>query len=937
MGCCAAGLGPSTCCVLSLLCPSRAVSGFSTAARGGKPASRAPEWLHGLLLRILARDLAVGAGLTALLLACGEPAERATEGSPGRGVTALGLPRPGRSRSRLLRAGSREPRGNEPYDLVIVTLDTVRADRLSCYGYGRDTTPHLDALAAGGLRFTRCLAPVPTTLPSHTSMFTGVMPLRHGVLANLHQGLVYERDSGLQTLAQALAERGYATAGFVSALPCAGGPASRTASRPTTSRSASSARAAARPIVPLPGSSRPRCRPSCGCTGSTRTTPTSRRRPTTRPSMRRTASWRPGWLRAQCLPGPSASRRTVGRPARGERGLRRRAAGHGRGARPPRRGAPGARTLGPHRAGGHRGPRRGTRSARRARPRAGLGRPHPGALGDPRPGDRARDDRRGAQRDGPPADRAAAAAGPHPGAARGPSLGRGSSAGVGGGRAGPHPVVAAPAGGPGPRPCRHGCAPGSCCGPARGYCLRPPRGPARARGRGRRAPGRAPRARALDASLAAERADADGRVRRATEAEQAGLQALGYGGGDAPVQATDRPNGRARGASETLRRAVRVIGPRTPDGQGQSLAPRADEGSGSRRSALLAPWPSRVTRSPSPSSSAPRPGRARPPPGPRRPAARSASSRTRTSPHQVRLIEEARSRDPHEDRNRGQLSRTSPPGPRSLLTDPTPGAGPRGAPAGAPRPRGLGGPSACGRQRGPAGPSSSFPATWPPRAPLPRAGAGPWSAVALAAHEPPRHPLRAPRRAPTGPRPACSRSRLWACRLHAAARPPLAPSRSSPSTGALTWATPAVRPRPSASPCSRRSGRRRERGARPWCSGTARSARRRPLARDGGPVPSRTCSAPADSDVRGGRASTAAALCPGRAPAALPEQVHRPRLQPPPVGPVVLGALLELLLLAGSGWVRRWLGAASASYEPAPARSERADGPPRAARPSRSP
>ena len=170
-------------------------------------------------LRILARELAVGAGLTALLLACGEPAERATEGEPGAGRGGSPVSEAGASAEPATARRAPRAAGDEPYDLVIVTLDTVRADRLSCYGYGRDTTPHLDALAAGGLRFTRCLAPVPTTLPSHTSMITGVMPLRHGVLANLHQGLVYERDPGLQTLAQALAERGYATAGFVSALP----------------------------------------------------------------------------------------------------------------------------------------------------------------------------------------------------------------------------------------------------------------------------------------------------------------------------------------------------------------------------------------------------------------------------------------------------------------------------------------------------------------------------------------------------------------------------------------------------------------------------------------------------------------------------------------------------------------------------------------------
>lgn len=104
-------------------------------------------------------------------------------------------------------------------DIILVTLDTVRADRFSCYGYRRETSPHLDGLAAEGARFVRCLAPAPTTLPSHTSMFTGLEPLEHGVLANLHEGMIYERHPGLLTLTETLEGAGYATGGFVSAQP----------------------------------------------------------------------------------------------------------------------------------------------------------------------------------------------------------------------------------------------------------------------------------------------------------------------------------------------------------------------------------------------------------------------------------------------------------------------------------------------------------------------------------------------------------------------------------------------------------------------------------------------------------------------------------------------------------------------------------------------
>jgi arylsulfatase A-like enzyme len=104
-----------------------------------------------------------------------------------------------------------------------VTLDTLRADHLGCYGYPRDTTPNLDALAARGLRFEGCRAPMATTLPSHLSLFTGTHPLRHGVLANLAHGVVFERDRSLVTLAEELRGSGYATAAFLGSFVLRGG------------------------------------------------------------------------------------------------------------------------------------------------------------------------------------------------------------------------------------------------------------------------------------------------------------------------------------------------------------------------------------------------------------------------------------------------------------------------------------------------------------------------------------------------------------------------------------------------------------------------------------------------------------------------------------------------------------------------------------------
>ncbi|MBL8841303.1 MAG: sulfatase [Planctomycetes bacterium] len=113
-----------------------------------------------------------------------------------------------------------------PQNLVVVTLDTVRADRLGCYGYFRDTTPNLDRFAADALRFTRCQVPIAQTTPSHTSLFTGVGPFEHGVTSNHARRpqeeraeLGLETGATLRTLAESFAARGYATGGFVTATP----------------------------------------------------------------------------------------------------------------------------------------------------------------------------------------------------------------------------------------------------------------------------------------------------------------------------------------------------------------------------------------------------------------------------------------------------------------------------------------------------------------------------------------------------------------------------------------------------------------------------------------------------------------------------------------------------------------------------------------------
>lgn len=97
------------------------------------------------------------------------------------------------------------------YNVLLITLDTTRADHLGCYGYAPAKTPDLDRLAREGVRFSRAYCPAPLTLPSHVSIMTGLYPVTHGVRNNGH-----DLPSGIRTLAQILKAKGYATAAFVS-------------------------------------------------------------------------------------------------------------------------------------------------------------------------------------------------------------------------------------------------------------------------------------------------------------------------------------------------------------------------------------------------------------------------------------------------------------------------------------------------------------------------------------------------------------------------------------------------------------------------------------------------------------------------------------------------------------------------------------------------
>jgi choline-sulfatase len=107
----------------------------------------------------------------------------------------------------------RVPKAPAHPNLVLVTLDTVRADHLGCYGDRQAITPALDRLAAEGLRFADASSAVPLTLPSHTSLLTGLLPLHHGLRNNGAGAL----RTGTATLATLLSGAGYHTGAFVGA------------------------------------------------------------------------------------------------------------------------------------------------------------------------------------------------------------------------------------------------------------------------------------------------------------------------------------------------------------------------------------------------------------------------------------------------------------------------------------------------------------------------------------------------------------------------------------------------------------------------------------------------------------------------------------------------------------------------------------------------
>ena len=107
--------------------------------------------------------------------------------------------------------GSVPAAAREARNVVVVTIDTLRADHLACYGYDRIKTPNIDQLARTGVRFANATTPVPITLPAHTALMTGQYPMATG----MHDFSGNMLASGTMTLAGLLHGHGYSTAAFI--------------------------------------------------------------------------------------------------------------------------------------------------------------------------------------------------------------------------------------------------------------------------------------------------------------------------------------------------------------------------------------------------------------------------------------------------------------------------------------------------------------------------------------------------------------------------------------------------------------------------------------------------------------------------------------------------------------------------------------------------
>jgi arylsulfatase A-like enzyme len=108
----------------------------------------------------------------------------------------------------IYQRSGRSIRRNGKPNVILISLDTLRADHLGSYGYNRKTSPNIDLLAKDGILFDRCFSQASYTLPSHVSMLTGLNPVKHNVFSSV----LHRLDPAMITLADRLREKGYLTA-----------------------------------------------------------------------------------------------------------------------------------------------------------------------------------------------------------------------------------------------------------------------------------------------------------------------------------------------------------------------------------------------------------------------------------------------------------------------------------------------------------------------------------------------------------------------------------------------------------------------------------------------------------------------------------------------------------------------------------------------------
>jgi arylsulfatase A-like enzyme len=106
----------------------------------------------------------------------------------------------------VLKGSLGKGRHDERGSILLISIDTLRADHLGCYGYRRRTSPFIDSVAAAGTVFENAMVPLPATGPSHASLLTGLHPIRHGVLTNSMR-----LASEVETMAEVLGREGYHT------------------------------------------------------------------------------------------------------------------------------------------------------------------------------------------------------------------------------------------------------------------------------------------------------------------------------------------------------------------------------------------------------------------------------------------------------------------------------------------------------------------------------------------------------------------------------------------------------------------------------------------------------------------------------------------------------------------------------------------------------